>query len=429
MSGITLGLNISSLRALAELGRSSRSFAEASERLSSGLRINKASDDGAGLAISSLLAVNERLSTQAIRNTNDAISMLNIASSTLDQQVIIIERMKELAVQAANGVYSDTQREALNTEYTSLMEEYNRIAEATSFNGQKLLDTNDEQILIQSGIDSSLASTITVALADTATLMGEIQAQADRNASGTVSAADTVLTGRGPNFPSTATLDELNEFFQGVLLKSTIVDSNGQERTVYTGISVSAGLIVILPTLVNLESFTDLGNGGLESMLQSSPGLDLASSSATTSYSLTFSDTGATAEISFDLTGLSYRLTDSLGAYYPELRGDNRPTALAFTGIDSAGRAASALTTLSNKLDDLSAVRGEIGAAMSRMNVAIGVMAVQGEQYAAARDRIVSADIAEEAAKSIRAGILLQTAASIITNSQAQHSIVLGLLR
>lgn len=107
-------------------------------RLSSGMRINRPSDDAAGLAVSSSLNMQGRITSQAIRNIPDATSLLNIASGSLSELSSIVMRQKELAEQAANGVYSNAQRAALSSEQGALSKEYNRIVETTKFNGRAL---------------------------------------------------------------------------------------------------------------------------------------------------------------------------------------------------------------------------------------------------------------------------------------------------
>jgi flagellin len=122
-----------------------------SQRLSSGQRINSASDDAAGLAISSALDVKARVYQQASRNLNDAISMVSIATGSLASLTDIATRIAELAEQAANGTFSSQQRAALDGEPQALTAEYNRVIETTTFNGLKLLDGQTNLFRIQAG--------------------------------------------------------------------------------------------------------------------------------------------------------------------------------------------------------------------------------------------------------------------------------------
>ncbi len=124
---ITLGCNVASLIAQRELAKGTSALNNSFTRLSSGLRINRASDDRAGLSIASSLNSDRRVYLQGIRNLNDGVSALSIADGGLQELSGILVRMKELAEQAANGVYGTSQRAALNLEAQALKSEYNRI--------------------------------------------------------------------------------------------------------------------------------------------------------------------------------------------------------------------------------------------------------------------------------------------------------------
>lgn len=149
---VSLGNNLMALRALRRLAENSAGLARTSERLSSGMRINRASDDAAGLALSSSLQANSRIYSQAIRNGNDGISALNIADGGLDQLSSLVTRMKELATQAANGSYSASQRRSLDSEAQRLKSEFERIQATTTFNGLSLLTNNQSQLSLQLGV-------------------------------------------------------------------------------------------------------------------------------------------------------------------------------------------------------------------------------------------------------------------------------------
>lgn len=148
---LTLGSNIASLQAQRQLFKTSDSLSTVFERLSSGQRINKASDDAAGLAISQSLNTDRRVFNQGIRNLSDGISVLNTADGTIGQLTEIVIRLKELAEQAANGTLGSRQREALDNEAQALKAEFNRITESTEFNGIKLFDGNLGEVRIQAG--------------------------------------------------------------------------------------------------------------------------------------------------------------------------------------------------------------------------------------------------------------------------------------
>jgi flagellin len=156
---ITLGSNIASLRAQRSLNIQSDKLANVYQKLSSGQRINKASDDAAGLAIADSLKADQRIAGVAIRNANDGISTIAIADAALGEIGNVLARLAELAEQSANGVYSVSQRSALNNEFIALGSEIERIAVTTTFNGVALL-SGQSSVVLQVGFNSASTSQI-----------------------------------------------------------------------------------------------------------------------------------------------------------------------------------------------------------------------------------------------------------------------------
>ncbi|MEM1029730.1 MAG: flagellin [Myxococcota bacterium] len=159
---LVINTNVASLRAQNELRDTQMSLQKSFERLSSGFRINSAADDAAGLGISENLKSRIRSYTVAERNTNNAISMANTAESGLGQISGIIIRMRELAVQSANGDLTSTDRGYLDTEFQLLKDEITRLAEVTEFNGKELLAGTATSISFQVGINTSTFDTISI---------------------------------------------------------------------------------------------------------------------------------------------------------------------------------------------------------------------------------------------------------------------------
>lgn len=156
---ITLGSNISSLQAQRRLAVSTDALNSIFLRLSSGQRINKASDDAAGLAIADSLRANIRVSQVAVRNANDGISSVTIADSSLADIGNVLGRMAELSQQSSNGTFSVVQRSALQNEFVALASEIERIATTSEFNGVKLLSGNSS-LTLQIGFNSQSTSQI-----------------------------------------------------------------------------------------------------------------------------------------------------------------------------------------------------------------------------------------------------------------------------
>lgn len=156
---ITLGSNIASLQAQRRLANATDKLGRTYERLSSGQRINRASDDAAGLAIADNLKAQQRVATVAIRNANDGISTIAIADSALGEIGNVLSRLAELAEQSANGVFSTNQRSALSNEFIALGSEIERIAVTTQFNGVTLL-SGGSSLTLQVGFSSESTSQI-----------------------------------------------------------------------------------------------------------------------------------------------------------------------------------------------------------------------------------------------------------------------------
>ena len=159
--------NIPSLNAQRILGINNGRLAQSVERISSGIRINRGSDDAAGLAISEGLRSDIRALRQAVRNANDGVSLINVTEGALNEQSGILIRLRELASQAATGTVGSTERATIQLEFTALRNELDRIAQTTEFNGQKLIEgslassvTSGSHILIQVGLDSTSHSRI-----------------------------------------------------------------------------------------------------------------------------------------------------------------------------------------------------------------------------------------------------------------------------
>jgi flagellin len=157
---LNIRTNIPSITAQKNLAETNRSLQTSYERLSSGLRINRAMDDAAGLAIAESLKADSRIASVGMRNANDGISIIAITDGAIGQITNVLSRLAELAEQSANGVLGNGQRSALQLEFTALMSEVERIAMTTEFNGLKLL-SGGSNVVFQVGFDGSSISQIT----------------------------------------------------------------------------------------------------------------------------------------------------------------------------------------------------------------------------------------------------------------------------
>jgi flagellin len=191
LSSLNLQTNVGSINAQRNLARNERTLNRSMARLSSGLRITQAADDAAGLAISEKLRAATRGLSQAQRNANDSISMLQTAEGALSEVSDLLIRMRELSVQSANGTLGTTERSALNTEFVALRQEIDRISETTEFAGLKLLNgAQSGGVTFQVGIGSTSADRITVSIlaAHTSGLNASLNLDSINNAAGALSA-------------------------------------------------------------------------------------------------------------------------------------------------------------------------------------------------------------------------------------------------
>jgi len=167
---MVINSNIQSLNAQRHLSNSLQEQNMATERLSSGKRINSAADDAAGLAIANRMTSQVEGLNMAIRNANDGVSLIKTAEGALDESTNILQRMRELSIQSANGIYDDDNRATLNAEVQQLKAELDRISETTSFNGQNILDGSLGDIDLQVGEQSNQTISLNIGDMDTKSL-------------------------------------------------------------------------------------------------------------------------------------------------------------------------------------------------------------------------------------------------------------------
>jgi flagellin len=192
---ISISSNVSSLNAQRNLSKTQGALSGNLARLSSGLRVNSGADDAAGLAISDRLSASVRSLSQAERNANDGISLLQTAEGAMGEVGSMLGRMRELAVQASNGTLSTGDRGYLNQEYTALHQEITRIATVSSFNGTALTDGTASALRIQVGINAGANDAITVSISDMrATALGGAATFVSAQSLATVTGAQTAIS-------------------------------------------------------------------------------------------------------------------------------------------------------------------------------------------------------------------------------------------
>jgi len=265
-----INTNVSSINAQRQMVKAGAEMDKAMTRLSSGMRINSAKDDAAGLAISNRQTSQIRGLDQAVRNANDGVSLIQTAEGALGESTNILQRMRELAVQSANGIYSDADRSTLDAEVKQLTKELDRIAKATSFNGQNILDGSLKKVELQVGTEAGQTIDLKLQSVDaktlgmgslTSDLMGDEVAAFDSQIS--LTNGDLLINGQSvikdTDFVgSTDTVEDLlnkiNANVNGVTA-SMVVELNASN--VGTGVADSAGTTI---TLTKLNGATSVFN-------------------------------------------------------------------------------------------------------------------------------------------------------------------------
>lgn len=190
---LTIRSNLASMNAAVNVARTQRSLSSSFEKISSGLRINRAADDAAGLSIAEGLDSRARSSSQAMRNVNDGISAIQVAEGATNEVAEVLKRMRELAVQAGNSLLQTSDRAYIQDEYTQLSAEITRIADITEFAGTKLLD-NTNAVKLQVGVGSTAADQISFNAVNLQAGTLSVNALKGLQASGTSATAKAAIT-------------------------------------------------------------------------------------------------------------------------------------------------------------------------------------------------------------------------------------------
>jgi flagellin len=272
---LVINTNVAALNSQRQLVKSGNEMAQAMERLSSGKRVNTAADDAAGLAIANRMTSQIRGLDQAVRNANDGISLIQTAEGALDESTNILQRMRELAIQSANGIYEDVDRATLDAEVQQLKIELDRIAETTTFNGRPLLDGSLKDMALQVGALSNQTVNLNVGSFNTASLggvAGDVVGQGSVNGMTDLLAAfeaegDVIINGTPMSAIATATAPAVNTINDALADMNADLEGKGVE--VSTLVSVEAQSIGS-GELLNGETLTIKvkdGNGNEQSFV------------------------------------------------------------------------------------------------------------------------------------------------------------------
>ncbi|MEM7432323.1 MAG: flagellin [Pseudomonadota bacterium] len=380
----SINTNVASLNAQRNLSRSQGLLNQSLQRLSTGLRINSAKDDAAGLAISERFTTQIRGLNQAVRNASDGISLSQTAESALGELTNNLQRIRELAVQSVNATNSASDRAALDAEVTERLAEVDRIAKQTSFNGVKVLDGSFGTAVFQVG--ANVGETISVSLTTdvTASAIGTVNTNLTN---GTFSFADAASTDITIDFGDGTTADEYG---------SAVVaaDSTVQQAADAINDANLTGISAFVNAANELQVLTDVGGN------------------------VTFTESGGAGT---DTLGLTTIVTaDETVAAATTLEG---------VSVGTVANANFAIARIDSALTDVNGLRGNLGAIQNRFESTIVNLQTVSENLAASRGRIQDADFAAETAALTKAQILQQAGVAVLSQANAQPQLALSLLQ
>jgi flagellin len=477
----TINTNINSLTAQRSLGMSQASLTTSMQRLSSGLRINSAKDDAAGLAISERFTSQIRGLNQASRNANDAISLTQTAEGALGGISSNLQRMRELAVQAANGTNSSSDRAAIQNEVLQLSSEINRVATTTQFNGLNLLDGTLSASSFQVGANANQTINVAVASAqagdlgnNTITAAGalgnSVLAAVNNTDVQTITVSGNGATGAGISVlvnssartvagqinaqtattgvtasavtkatvstvtAGTATFTLNGKNTTGVVISATITNSNDLSElakavnaqsavTNITATSDQAGNMI----LTDLEgndikiATTDGAAAGMGTAL-------VAGQNGTNTAAIT----GAAAVVGGSMTFESksgFSILSTTATIVPAAQTGSTKTTVSAVDVSTTAGATSAIKVIDAAIGQINDQRASLGAVQNRFESTVSNLQTSSENLSASRSRIQDADFAQETANLSRSQILQQAGTAMVAQANQLPQGVLALLR
>jgi len=479
--GLYVNTNTASVNAQRNLNSTTRSLGQSFQRLSSGLRINSAKDDAAGLAISERFSTQIRGLNQAIRNTNDGVSLAQTAEGGLQETTSILQRMRELSVQSANDTNTNADRGSIQEEVDALVQEMDRIAEKTTFNNQKILDgsftgakfhigANFRENLTVNVKDArsdalgrqarySSSADIGVANAADALLDGDVNLNgvtirstvgADDSLSTTLNAASAISKAAAindsTNFTgvkaiveetviiatadiSAVTMDSTNNIsINGEILTGFRVQDNDADDTLVNQINAvtdRTGVVASLDVDNRLVLSADDGRNIELSVLGNGTqtGLTVGPGTSVTGGQITLQS-----EEQFVMAGAGISKLGDVGGAGATLFGVNSQNAVSQVDVTTRAGSNEAIETLDIAISQVSSLRGELGAVQNRLASTVRNLEVSSENLTASRSRIQDADFAKETATFSRNKIVQQAGVSVLAQANQQPNIALSLL-
>jgi flagellin len=372
---IGINSNINSLVAQQNLNGTQSALSSAITRLSSGKRINNASDDAAGLAISSRMTAQINGLNQGVSNANDGVSMTQTASSGLSQITDNLQRIRQLAVQASSGSLSDADKSSLQNEVSQRISEINRISGQTTYNGTNLLDGTAGVKSFQVGANVGQSISIDLSAANvSASQLGGSNPQKG-TVVGTIDGLHLNSTGGTVAASASAAMTSLNVIADGTG-GYTYSDQNNQA--------------VAATDAANVVSISSAGVASFGTSV----------SSATTSQNT-------------ELTSLGKNIT---------------PPKVSDINIGTADGASAAIESIDNALNSVNALQAQLGAVQNRFSSVAATQTAQSTNLSAAQSQITDANFAQETANLSKAQVLQQAGISVLAQANSLPQQVLKLL-
>lgn len=462
---LTITTNVASLNTQRSLAKNTQNLASTFERLSTGLRINSAKDDAAGLAISERFTSQIRGLNQAVRNANDAVSLIRTAETALNETTSNLQRIRELAVQSANDTNTASDRAALQQEVNQLLEEIDRVAVQSHFNDRKLLDGSYTGAVFQVGAFASETITVNIRSSRIFNLGNEATVTTGRVSGDALAAGDFTLN--GVRIPETRSEDDpVHGDPTSAIAKVAAVNR------MYAATGVSAE---VQPNVVNLGSITppaaDVTFNLNGSAIRVEAGTTVeALRNTVNAYSRS---TGVVAEVTdsgqMTLTAVDGRnvtitgapaaavfaapvdaipadgtfrstvrfVSDdgfTVGGANPAFMGtvDGAPTtinrAIADANISTRLEANDVITLMDVALRQINSEQARLGALLNRLDASVSSLSSTSENLSAARSRVRDADFAAETAEFSKNQILQQASTAMLAQANVSGQIALTLL-
>lgn len=469
-----INTNIASLNAQRNLNSSQSALSTSLERLSSGLRINSAKDDAAGLAISERFTAQIRGLNQAVRNANDGISLSQTAEGAIGEVSNILQRIRELSIQSANSTNTDGDRQALNSEVGQLQSELDRIATSTEFNGQRILDGSFSNASFQVGananqtIDFGIGSVKSSSIGGIADEVGsEVQVTASTDLTVAIGGGSATSISSSNDFAGASTGQGGDSAFAkaraiddaGIAGVSVTATTSGTQTIGAVGGSASDTYTLDVNG-VSVFSAVDAASGITNTAIRDQ--INTVSSQTGVTASLNGNDLTLTAadgrninvvESGAGFTGGTDGISVTSSDFADELRGTiqlsatssiqvggtvataglSAAIALDVDGVDdidisTAEGAQTAIKRVDSALTSVNTTRASLGAIQNRLESTINSLSTTSENLSAARSRILDADFATETAALTKGQILQQAGTAILAQANSLPQNVLSLL-